>query len=55
VRNSGKTTALLPSLIYIPQAQGEGDKCIKGGSLEGLRPHFWVGPPSRVYFPLLFT
>ena len=50
-----KQVALLVSQIYIVQAQGEGGKCIKGGSLEGLRPIFWVGPPSLLESVFPFT
>ena len=35
-----KQTALLTRPIYLEQAHGGGDKCIKGGSLEGLGPLF---------------
>ena len=35
-----KQTALLASPIYKGQARGGGNKCIKGGNLEGLRPLF---------------
>ena len=53
-------TDLLASPIYIGQRSGGGDKCIKGGSLEGLRPlfslFFWVGPPSllKAVLPFVF-
>ena len=41
------------------QAQGGGDKCIKKGSLEGLKPLFpfllgWPALSPRVYYPLFF-
>ena len=55
-----KQTALLASTIYIGQAHGGGDKCIKGGSLERLRPLFSSSfgsahPHSlRAYYPLFF-
>ena len=55
-----KPTALLVSPIYTGQAQRGEDKCIKGGSLEGLRPFFSSSfgsacpHSSRVYYPLFF-
>ena len=55
-----KQTAFLASTIYIGQAHWGGDKCIKGGSLEGLRPLFSSSfgsahPHSlRAYYPLFF-
>ena len=55
-----KQTALLASPIYIMQTQGEGDKYIKGGSLEWSKPLFFAcfgsGRPHslRVFYPLFF-
>ena len=55
-----KQIALLASPIYIGQAQRGGDKCIKGGSLEGLGDSLLFVSfgstchhASRMYFPLL--
>ena len=45
-----KQTALLDSPIYIGQAPGWGDKCIKGGNLEGLRPLFYSSCGSDSFF-----
>jgi len=58
VRTSGKTNSPPGYPTYTGQVQGEEDKCIKGGSLEGLSLSslvFWVGPPSLLEGVLSFV
>ena len=43
-------TALLASPIYIGKARQVGDKCIKGGSQDALRPLLWGQPTLTPQF-----
>ena len=45
-----KKPALLASPIYIGQARGVGDKCIKGGSQDGSGPLLWGQPTLTPQF-----
>ena len=54
VKKKNKTnkqkTALLASPIYIGKARQVGDKCIKGGSQDALRPLLWGQPTLTPQF-----